>query len=45
MASTREQAAADMTRAAYRVQPAETFVRVEIMDEQGLRAWSSPVRL
>ncbi|MBR4360584.1 MAG: CehA/McbA family metallohydrolase [Clostridia bacterium] len=36
---------ADMTRAAYRVQPAETFVRVEIMDEQGLRAWSSPVRL
>ena len=34
---------AGITQAAYQVQPAETFVRVEITDEQGLRAWSSPI--
>ncbi|MCR4885327.1 MAG: CehA/McbA family metallohydrolase [Clostridiales bacterium] len=35
----------DITEARYRPLPRETYIRVEIEDENGLRAWSSPVRL
>lgn len=34
-----------MTENVYRIQPGETFVRCEIADEEGRRAWLSPVRL
>ena len=34
-----------VTEASYRVQSAETYIRVELEDEKGLRAWSSPIPL
>ena len=36
---------AGMTENVYRLQPGDTFIRCEITDEQGRRAWLSPVRL
>ncbi len=34
-----------LTEAAYTAQGADTFLRVEIVDAQGRRAWSSPIRI
>ena len=34
-----------LTEITYHPKPHETYLRVEIMDEEGLRAWSSPVGL
>lgn len=34
-----------MTENTYEIQPGETFVRCEITDAQGRRAWLSPIRL
>lgn len=36
---------AGMTEQAYRIRPGERFIRCEIMDEAGRRAWLSPVLL
>ena len=33
----------DLTRQTYDIQPGDRFVRVQITDEQGRRAWSSPI--
>lgn len=35
----------DMTENSYEIQPGETFIRCEIADAQGRRAWLSPIRL
>ena len=34
-----------MVENVYRLQPGETFIRCEIEDDRGRRAWLSPVRL
>ena len=36
-------AGANLTEAVHKIQPGETFVRVQITDDSGLRAWSSPI--
>lgn len=35
----------NMTENTYEIQPGETFIRCEIADAQGRRAWLSPIRL
>lgn len=35
----------DMTESVYEIQPGEKFIRCEIADEQGNRAWLSPIAL
>lgn len=35
----------DMTEQTYEIQPSDSFIRCEIVDAQGRRAWLSPVRL
>ena len=35
----------DMTENIYEIQPGEKFIRCEIADEQGNRAWLSPIAL
>lgn len=34
-----------ITQAEYRISDVETFIRVELLDAEGKRAWSSPVKL
>ena len=36
---------ADMTENVYRIQSGDTFLRCEITDDQGRRAWLSPIKL